>query len=300
MFYSKFASKLKNMITYDPKNLKVPDLHQLLLGAIGPRPIAFASTINKNGNVNLAPFSFFNVFSANPPILVFSPARSGRTGATKNTFDNVKEIAEVVINIVNYNMVYPMSLASAEYPSEINEFEKAGFTPVASECIRPPRVKESPVQFECKVNQVIELGAGGGAGNLIVCEVLRFHINPAVLNKEGKIDPFKIDLVARMGGIWYCRAQGDALFEVEKPMNRLGIGIDQLPQSIAQSKVLTHNDLAQLADCDQLPDSHDVDQYKKHYLTTIPGTIEEMHKHAQMLIRQKKIKEAWLYLLACS
>ncbi len=194
------------MLSVNTSDLTTQKIHQYLLGAIGPRPIAFASTIDKNGNRNLSPFSFFNVFSAAPPILIFSPARSGRTGETKNTFDNVKEVAEVVINVVNYDIVQQMSLASSPFAKDVDEFTKSGLTPIASDVVKPFRVKESPVQFECKVNQIIELGQNGGAGNLIICEVLRIHIDEAILSEDGLIDQKKIDLVSRMGGNWYCRA----------------------------------------------------------------------------------------------
>ena len=211
------------MLSLDPKSLSIPVLHGHLLGAIGPRPIAFASTIDANGNANLAPFSFFNVFSANPPILIFSPARSGRTNTTKDTYNNVKNIAEVVINVVTYDIVHQMSLASSPYAPGEDEFDKAGFTKLDSETIKPFRVKESPVQFECKVNEVVELGDNGGAGNLVICEVTRIHIDERVLNDEGKIDQHKIDLVARMGGNWYCRADQNSMFEITKPITTCGI-----------------------------------------------------------------------------
>ena len=202
------------MVSIDPINIEVPRLHRYLLGAVGPRPIAFASTIDANGVSNLAPFSFFNAFSANPPILVFSPARSGRTNTSKDTYNNVKELPEVVINVVNYELVHQMSLASSPYPSSINEFVKSGLTPIASELVKPFRIKESPVQFECRVNQVIELGDQGGAGNLIICEVLKIHISEEVLDEIGMIDQHKIDLVSRMGGNWYCRAEENSIFEM--------------------------------------------------------------------------------------
>ena len=234
------------MLTINPKEVKVPVLHSYLLGAVAPRPIAFASTIDKNGNPNLAPFSFFNVFSANPPIAIFSPARSGRTGITKHTHDNINEVPEVVINVVSYSMVQQTSLASTEYPKGVNEFEKAGFTALKSELVKPYRVKESPVQMECKVNQVIELGNQGGAGNLVVCEVLLIHVDENILDANKNIDPNKIDLVSRMGGNWYCRASGNTLFEVEKPIATMGIGIDKIPAHIRNSKVLTGNNLGQL------------------------------------------------------
>lgn len=294
------------MLTIDPKNATVPQIHSYLLGAVGPRPIAFASTIDKDGNPNLAPFSFFNVFSANPPIAVFSPARSGRTGASKHTYENIKEIPEVVINIVNHKMVYQMSLASAEYPKGTNEFTKAGFTQVASEKIKPFRVKESPVQLECKVNQVIELGQNGGAGNLIICEVVMIHVSEDVLDEKQMIDQRKIDLVARMGGNWYCRAHGDALFEIAKPLTSLGIGVDAIPASIKQSRFLTGNHLGQLGNCEQLPDETAVNEYKLMELSELfiklekdPIMLEnELHKRAADLLDQGKPEEAWKTLLA--
>ena len=208
------------MLSIDPKELQIAQLHGYLLGAIGPRPIAFASTIDRDGNPNLAPFSFFNVFSANPPILIFSPARSGRTNTNKDTFHNVKEVGEVVINIVNHQIVHQMSLASSPYAADVDEFEKTGLTKIPSDTIRPFRVAESPVQFECVVNEIKELGDQGGAGNLIICEVKKIHISEDVLDKDGKIDQLKIDLVARMGGNWYCRADKNSMFEIEKPITK--------------------------------------------------------------------------------
>jgi len=241
------------MITFTPSELPIPKIHQLLLGSIGPRPICFASTIDKQGNRNLAPFSFFNVFSANPPILVFSPARSGRTGETKHTHDNVKEVAEVVINVVTYDMVQQMSLASSPYPKGVDEFIKTGFTPIESELVKPYRVKESPVQLECTVENVIELGQGGGAGNLIICKVVKIHIDENMMNEAGQIDQTKIDLVARMGGDWYCRANGDAIFELQKPLTTCGIGVDILPENVRLSEVLTGNDLGILGNIETIP-----------------------------------------------
>ncbi len=237
----------------DPKSLAIPQLHQYLLGGIGPRPICFASTIDADGVPNLAPFSFFNVFSANPPIVVFSPARSGRTGATKNTYDNCNEVPEVVINMVTYDMVQQMSLTSSPYPKEVNEFEKAGFTAVGSDLVKPFRVKESPYQLECKVNEIKPLGDGGGAGNLIICEVVKLHIDESVIDEKNHIDPYAIDLVSRMGGNFYCRANGDSLFEIPKPITSIGIGIDALPDSIRLSENLTGNDLGQLGQLEGIP-----------------------------------------------
>ena len=294
------------MLSLDPKELPIPKLHQLLLGAIGPRPIAFASTIDENGNHNLSPFSFFNVFSANPPILIFSPARSGRTNETKDTYKNVKKVPEVVINIVTYDIVQQMSLSSSPYAPEVDEFVKAGFTSLESELVLPRRVAESPVQFECKVNQVIELGAEGGAGNLIICEVVKMHINENVLDANGLIDQHKINLVARMGGNWYCHANEASMFEVVKPLTTVGIGFDSLPTDILSSTVLTKNDLGLLAGIEKLPNETDVNEYKlvelNNYFVSLdnePIQLElALHKHAQELLTEGKLVEAWMTLLA--
>jgi len=294
------------MVTYDPKELPIPKLHQYLLGAIGPRPIAFASTIDAEGNNNLSPFSFFNVFSASPPILIFSPARNGRTNTTKDTYNNVKQVAEVVINIVNYDILHQMSLSSSPYPPEVDEFVKAGFTPIPSETIRPMRVKESPVQFECKVNQVIELGDQGGAGNLVICEVTKIHISEDVLDENGMIDQKKINLVARMGGNWYCHANEASMFEITKPITTIGIGFDQLPADVRTSKFLNGNDLAQLAGVTELPNETDVNEYKLLELSEIFLTLEDepakleatLHELAKQLIAENDITAAWLTLLA--
>ena len=294
------------MLSLNPKELPIPKLHQLLLGAIGPRPIAFASTIDENGNHNLSPFSFFNVFSANPPILIFSPARSGRTNETKDTYKNVKKVPEVVINIVTYDIVQQMSLSSSPYAPEVDEFVKAGFTSLESDLVRPRRVAESPVQFECKVNQVIELGAEGGAGNLIICEVVKMHINENVLDANGLIDQHKINLVARMGGNWYCHANEASMFEVAKPLTTVGIGFDNLPSDILISSVLTKNDLGLLAGIEKLPNETDVNEYKlvelNNYFVSLdnePIQLElALHKHAQELLTEGKLEEAWMTLLA--
>ena len=246
------------MLTLDPKELPIPKLHHYLLGSIGPRPIAFASTIDAKGNRNLAPFSFFNVFSANPPILIFSPARSGRTNSTKDTHDNVKAVAEVVINVVTYDMVHQMSLTSSPFEAGVDEFEKAGFTPIASDTIRPFRVKESPVQIECKVLEVKELGQNGGAGNLIICEVQKIHIDERVLDENQMVDQKKIDLVSRMGGNWYCRANDASMFEVDKPITTIGVGVDSLPINIRTSSQLTGNDLGILGNMQTIPTDEEI------------------------------------------
>ncbi|WP_027002656.1 flavin reductase family protein [Hugenholtzia roseola] len=283
------------MKTFIPENLPVPVLHGHLLSAIAPRPIAFASTVDKQGNVNLSPFSFFNVFGANPPLLIFSPARRVRDNTLKHTLENVKEVPEVVINVVNYAIVEQMSLASTEYEKGVNEFVKAGFTPLASEAVRPPRVKESPVQLECKVEQIIETGTEGGAGNLIICRVVRLHIAPEVLNEAGRIDPHKIDLVARMGGDFYCRASGAALFEVEKPLAKKGIGIDALPLEIRQSSVLTGNSLAKLANIETLPALSTLTPTAENPTAL---TKEERHALAQQYLEKGDTMAAWYVLLA--
>lgn len=294
------------MLTINPKELPVPKLHQYLLGAVGPRPIAFASTVDADGRPNLAPFSFFNVFSANPPILIFSPARSGRSNTTKDTYNNVKVVPEVVINVVNYDIVHQMSLASSPYQPGVSEFEKAGFTPLDSDEVKPKRVAESPVQFECKVNEVIELGQEGGAGNLIICEVVKIHINEAVLDENGMIDQQKIDLVSRMGGDWYCRADEKSMFIIKKPITTCGIGMDQLPADIRLSKVLTGNDLGHLAGIEVLPDETDVNEYKLLELSDLFVNLEDkpeelelrLHERAQALLKENKLEEAWLTLLS--
>ena len=294
------------MISIDPKSLPVPQLHGHLLGAIGPRPIAFASTVDKKGNHNLAPFSFFNVFSANPPILIFSPARSGRTNETKDTYNNVKEVPECVINVVTYDMVHQMSLASSPYDADVDEFVKTGFTPLQSDTVSPMRVAESPVQFECKVIEVKELGTEGGAGNLIICEVTKMHIDERVMGENGKIDQLKIDLVSRMGGNWYCRADKNSMFEVEKPLTTIGIGFDNLPEDILKSSILTGNDLGMLANVEELPNETDVNEYKLIELSELfvklednPTELEkELHKLAQSLLKENKVEDAWKTLLA--
>jgi flavin reductase (DIM6/NTAB) family NADH-FMN oxidoreductase RutF len=293
-------------MTIYPKDVKVSELHQQMLTAIAPRPIAFASTVDKDGNANLSPFSFFNVFSANPPVMVFSPARSGRTGKTKNTLDNVLEVPEVVINVVNYDIVEQASLSSTEYEKGIDEFIKAGFTKENSINIKPYRVKESPVQFECKVKKVVELGKEGGAGNLVICEVLCMHINENILT-EGKIDQNKIRLVGRLGYNWYCKSFGDSLFEVEKPLTTLGIGVDQIPEKIKMSTVLTGNNLGQLGNIEKIPNKEEVNQYLernaisdlfKDYKHDRNQLENQLHILAKNLLAENKVMDAWKVLLA--
>lgn len=270
------------MISINPLDISTGKLHGYLLGAVSPRPICFASTVDSKGNVNLSPFSFFNVFSANPPIMVFSPARRVRDNTTKHTLDNVLETKEVVINLVSYDMVQQMSLASTEYDKGVNEFIKAGFTEIASEVVAPPRVAESPVQFECKVLNVVALGENGGAGNLVICQVVRLHIDEAIFDANGHIDPMKIDTVARMGGNWYNRAK-EGIFEVPKPLSTLGIGVDALPEAIKNSTILTGNDLGMLANVEVLPVA----------ANSIVSASEEIHKRAQQCLKEGNISEAW-------
>lgn len=254
------------MLSIDPKEIPTAKLHRYLLNAVAPRPIAFASTVDKSGAPNLSPFSFFNVFSANPPILIFSPARSGRTNMNKDTYFNVKEVPEVVINVVTYAMVQQMSLASSPFDKDTDEFVKTGFTPVESETILPFRVLESPVQFECKVKDIRELGSNGGAGNLIFCEVSKIHINEFVLDQDGLVDQQKIDLVSRMGGNWYCRSDKNSMFEVDKPIATVGIGVDALPDNIRLSKDLTGNDLGKIGSMQRIPSTNEQRELLSNYL----------------------------------
>jgi flavin reductase (DIM6/NTAB) family NADH-FMN oxidoreductase RutF len=291
------------MKLFTPSEMSVPALQHLLQSAVGPRPIAFASTINKSGDVNLSPFSFFNIFSANPPVLIFSPARRVRDNTTKHTLDNVLEHPEVVINVVNYAIVQQMSLASSEYAIGVNEFVKAGLTELPSTIVKPPRVKESPVQFECSVSDVVALGDQGGAGNLVICKVLAIHVQDEILDEKGHINQNRIDLVARLGGNWYCRASGEALFEVEKPLQTLGIGIDQLPDSIRLSPVLTGNHLGQLANIEHLPHQDLVDEFKASeefdlLMHSVDSSDFASHRVAALLLNQGEVIKAWLVLLS--
>lgn len=288
----------------DPLSIKTSELHAYLLGAVAPRPICFASTMNAEGQSNLSPFSFFNVFGSNPATLIFSPSRRVRDNTVKHTLENVMATREVVINVVNYGMVQQASLASCEYPAGVNEFEKSGFTPVPSEKIKPFRVKESPVQIECIVKEIIVTGQEGGAGNLVICEPVMLHINETILDANGKIDPHKIDLVARMGGDYYCRASGDAVFEVAKPNTKLGIGVDALPAAIRNSSILTGNNLGQLANVHELPfiDPAFHDDHLKNiiqYYSVTPDEMErELHLYAKQLLERGDVRAAWQVLLA--
>jgi flavin reductase (DIM6/NTAB) family NADH-FMN oxidoreductase RutF len=294
------------MFTINPKEIATPLMHSYMLSAIAPRPIAFVSTIDKAGNVNLSPFSFFNAFGSNPPLVVFSPARRVRDHSTKHSLENVLEIPEAVINVVNFAMVQQASLASSEYPKGTNEFVKAGFTEEASVLIRPPRVKESPVQMECKVVDVIETGKEGGAANLVVCHILLMHINEDVLTPDKKIDQHKLDLVARMGFDWYCRASGNALFEVPKPLHSpLPMGYDHIPHSIYNSNVLTGNNLGMLGNVVAMPTEDEVEKFRetdffrKEVLPLAEKkSVEAIHALAKKLLDERKVSEAWLVLLS--
>jgi flavin reductase (DIM6/NTAB) family NADH-FMN oxidoreductase RutF len=286
------------------KNIKPAEAQNYLQHAIGPRPICFASTIDNNGKVNLSPFSFFNLFSTNPAIVVFSPSRRLRDNTTKHTLQNILEVPEVSINIVSYDMVQQTSLASCEYPKGTDEFLKTGFTQEPSQIIKPPRIKDSPIQMECKVLEVKPLGTEGGAGNLVIAEILMMHINENILNESGNIDQKKLDVVARLGGNWYTRANSSTIFEVEKPNTQLGIGVDALPENIRNSKILTGNNLGQLANVNEPPfvdPAFEDDQLKNifQYYSADPLEMEkELHLYAKELLDDGKVKEAWQVLLA--
>ena len=277
------------------QDLPTPKLHQLLMSAVVPRPICFASTVDSEGRPNLSPFSFFNIFGANPPLLIFSPARRGRDNTVKHTYENVKEVAEVVINIVNYAMVEQTSLSSSDYPKGVNEFEKAGFTMLPSDLVTPFRVAEAPVQMECKVLQIIETGPNGGAGNLVLCEVIKTHIKEELLNEKGLIDPFKLDPVSRLGGDWYGRAK-EGLFELPKPINSIGIGVDYFPESVRLSSILTGNDLGKLGSLETPPTSSEIGEQKE--IINSEMTTSELHLLAKTLIENHQVVQAAALLLA--
>jgi flavin reductase (DIM6/NTAB) family NADH-FMN oxidoreductase RutF len=291
-------------MVFDIKNTPLSDLQQYLQSAIAPRPICFASTIDKEGNINLSPFSFFNMFSYSPPIVIFSPVRRGRDNTIKHSLINVLEIPEVVINIVTYDMVQQMSLSSCEFSQGINEFEKAGFTMEAATMVKPPLVKESKIKLECKVIEIKPLGKQGGAGNLVIAEVLMIHIDESVLGNDGKIDQRKLNLVARLGGDWYCKVDETNLFKVAKPNKEIGIGVDTLPASIRTSKILTGNNLGQLANVNESPNvdpAFDDNKLKNivQYYSINPDEMEkELHYYAKELLDAGKVAEAWQVLLA--
>ncbi len=294
------------MVTIKLADLSPVEKQNYLQCAIAPRPICFASTVDKAGNINLSPFSFFNLFGTNPPVCVFSPSRRVRDNTTKHTLENLHEVPEVVINIVNYDMVQQVSLASVEYPKGINEFIKAGFTMLPSELVRPPRVAEAPVQFECVVNDIISLGNTHGAGNLVLAEIKLMHINESVLDANGKIDQLKMDHVARLGGDWYCRVTPESLFKVAKPVRTVGIGIDAIPFAIRNSKILTGNNLGQLGNVETLPTDEEIDAYAqsadiKEILDATIGDAQtretQLHLKAKELLDAERVKEAWMTLL---
>ena len=298
---------MSEFLSLDPDSLSIRERHGYLLSAVAPRPIALATTIDKEGNINLSPFSFFNVFSSNPPIMIFSPARRGRDNTTKHTLENVKEIDECTISIVNYPMVEQMSLSSSEYAKGINEYIKAGFQSVESELVKTPRILESPVSFECKVQDVVELGTEGAAGNLVICKVVKIHIRKEYLNEENKLDTEKLDLVGRMGDIWYCRASGEALFEIPKPLATPGIGVDMLPAHVLKSEVLSANDLGRLGNVDSLPSENEIFKskssaefrsLKKDYGDDKESFIASVHYKAKDMLEAGKTKEALDFLFA--
>ncbi|GMN11634.1 flavin reductase family protein [Croceitalea sp. MTPC9] len=282
--------------TIDPNSIAQPELHAYLLSAVAPRPICFASTIDAAGNVNLSPFSFFNVFSSNPPIMIFSPARSGRDNSLKHSHQNVKEVAEVVINIVNYPIVEQMSLSSTAYDKGVNEFTKAGLTQVPSEKVKPPRVGEAPVAFECSVTEVIELADTPGAGNLILAKVELIHINEAYLT-DGQLDTQKLDLVGRMGGSWYTRSSRDSLFEIPKPIRTKGIGVDALPKSIRNSPVLTGNNLGRLGNVEELPSQIEIKDVTKIQAVQSTNNRKELHLLAKEVLEAGDTKKALAILI---
>ena len=285
------------MHSFVPSEIPVPRLHQYLLGAIAPRPIAFVSTQSKEGNINLSPFSFFNVFGSNPPVLIFSPARSGRTGTTKHTLDYVQETGECVVNIINHSLLHQASLASGEYPKGVNEFVKGGFTAIASDIVAPPRVAECPVQMECRVLQIVMTGLKGGAGNLVICEILKIHIHENVLDAEDMIDPYKMDYVARMGKNWWCRILPESIIDIPAAgiAGNLGIGYDALPESIRKSDWLSGNEIAQLASVTSIPGREEQDAYM---LSREPLAGETLQEEVRKLIRDRRYREALILLCA--
>jgi flavin reductase (DIM6/NTAB) family NADH-FMN oxidoreductase RutF len=283
--------------SFDPQELAQAALHGYLLSAVAPRPICFASTINAAGEVNLSPFSFFNVFSSNPPVMIFSPARRGRDNTVKHSYENVKEVAEVTISVVNYAMVEQMSLASTEYAKGVNEFEKAGFTQVPSELVKPPRVGEAPVNFECKVTQVIELGDGPGAGNLVLAEVVRIHVQEKYIQEGGGLNTPLLDLVGRMGGSWYTRASRESLFEIPKPLRTLGIGVDSLPESVRSSTVLSGNQLGRLGNSEELPTVQQTEQWAESEDWQAINSTEQGHQKAAAYLEQGMTEKALALLI---
>lgn len=287
------------MLKIDPKEYGNQNLFKLIGGGVAPRPIAFAATIDKEGNHNLSPFSFYNAFGVNPSTLIFSPSRRGRDNTTKHTLDNIKEVPQVVLNAVTYDMVHQMSLSSTEYAKGIDEFVKAGFTPVESEIVLPKRVAESPLQFECEVREVIETSGKPGSGNLVICEIVFIHVNENILDNEGGIDPDKIDLVGRLGGNYYVRTSGDAKFKIPKPLGLTGMGVDNLPDNVRFSKVLTGNDLGKLGGLDEFPTKEEINNYIKfNNISELKKDVVKLHEFAHTLLDAGKVKEALIVLMA--
>ncbi|MAQ31225.1 MAG: flavin reductase [Flavobacteriales bacterium] len=286
------------MLEIHPNKVSIKELHHYLLSSVAPRPIALASTIDLNGNKNISPFSFFNVFSANPPIAIFSPARRVRNNTTKDTLCNIQAVREVVINVVNFNLVEQTSLSSVEYSSEIDEFIKAGLTPVKSKKIKPFRVEESPIQMECKVTDIIELGKEGGAGNLIICKIVLIHINKNILNNEGQIDQNKLQLVGRMGSNWYSKGFDNALFEIEKPVKGIAIGFDQIPNWIKASPKFTRNDLTKLASVNTIPEKNKIEEFIKNNKILNFKNQSAIEEKAKGYLNSNEIELAWQCLLA--
>ena len=276
--------------TLDITKGETEGLYKFLTAAVAPRPIAFVSTVDKNGNKNLSPFSFFNAFSVNPPILVFSPVRRMRNNTSKHTLDNIHQVKECVISLVSEEIAQQVSLASCDFDAEVNEFEKAGFTEVKSDLVIPSRIKESPINFECKVNEIITLGEQGGAGSLVLCEVLKMHINENVLDENNDIDPFKLNIVSRLGANWYGKTTKESLYEITKPISRMGMGIDNLPENIRNSNILTGNELAILASAENIPS-------KNEFTVREEKNTEEKHILAKELLSQGKSEEAWQILI---
>ena len=300
-------SRIRPTQSFDPGTLPVKDRYGLLVGTVAPRPIALASTVDAEGRRNLAPFSYFNVFSIAPPVMVVGPTLRGRDGTVKDTLANARATGEIVVNLVDHAMVEGASLSSSDYPADVDEFAKAGFTPVDSETVQPARVGEAPVSFECAVTQIVELGDGPGAGHMLVCEVKRVHIAEDILGEEGKADPHKIDLVGRCGGNFYVRASGDALFEIPKPTGAgLGVGVDALPPEVLDSGALSTNERARLGSAASVPDETEVNEHKLIELSDLfmeheddPAALEAaLFAEARQRLEQGDVDGAWKTLLA--
>lgn len=289
---------MSTMLTIHPSETKIPELHQYLLGAVSPRPIAFVSTMDAAGNANLAPFSFFTAIGSNPAMVVFSPALSGRDAKTKNTLENILETKEAVVNIVNYGMVQQVSLASSPYAKGINEFEKTGLTPLASKIVKPFRVKESNIHLECKVQDVIKTGDKGGAGNIVIAEIVLIHINKDVLDPDGRINPVEMDYIARMGGNYYCRVIPESIFELVQPKDTCGMGVDALPKSVRRSHILTGNHLGALGNLAEHPSSGQVAVFKEEHPALIEKAEKDgLHEVAAMLLNENRVWEAFCLLM---